>query len=367
MNSKDYKEYKKILHNTIVPPNLELIEQAEKYHELTDFIIQKMPKLLFRYRSCSELNFDALDNGIIWTSKAKGMNDDFDARICYDKTKIKQVINSYFNSDNSLKLFTEIKNSIELPKNIMTLPYAKELYQYIKNTSQEKLNQESLNFKNLLDKVLKKNIENLINILQDQLKFACFSENIGSISMWGLYANNGTGFALGYDFTNNNLNNCSVCNLKYNCKYRTLCNILPVNYINTRFDATEYIITLAQNTILTDLANKQGIEINNNLIIPFQDNFMTTKIALHKSIEWQREKEWRMFCDNKQLLNEEHTAIKKFPKAIYLGLNISPINEKILTSIAKEKNISIYKMIISPNNKQYKLTPKIVYKSINKK
>ncbi|MDE7430640.1 MAG: hypothetical protein K2N34_01790, partial [Lachnospiraceae bacterium] len=71
---------------------------------------------------------------------------------------------------------------------------------------------------------------------------------------------------------------------------------------------------------------------------------MLSKIAIHKSLEWKPEKEWRLFYTNTnpQSVNEVHSFMHKKPVAVYLGRKISAINEKILKDIAKEKGIECY-------------------------
>ena len=87
---------------------------------------------------------------------------------------------------------------------------------------------------------------------------------------------------------------------------------------------------------------------------------MATKIVLHKSNEWAPEKEWRMtfFCLSSGIQNQEYSFGIKKPVSIYLGRKIRPINQKILLSIAKEKDIPVYKMELAPNT--YTLKPKLI-------
>ena len=86
---------------------------------------------------------------------------------------------------------------------------------------------------------------------------------------------------------------------------------------------------------------------------------IATKISLHKSIEWEKETEWRMFCTSSndvEFNNEKHGFCKKKPERIYLGRRISPINEKILVSLAKEKGVPVYKMKLEDESSTYSLT-----------
>jgi len=366
MKNQVLKKYRELLESTIVPMNLSIEDQLKISAPLNNFILDNTPQKLFRYRACTELNFDAFNKKQIWTSRSINMNDDFDARIYYNKKIINAWINDFIISDKSFTILSKIQSGEELPDNILSLPYGPEFVKFIKKLSREQLQQGSTYFLNYINDNFLKCVNELIEVAQRTLKFACFSETIESVSMWGLYADNGKGFALAYDFTNNNLSDCSSCAKLWNeCIYPKKCHLMPINYSSKRFDATEYTIYLAQYKILQDMASIHNSTIPSqimNTIIPCPDNLLASKLSIHKSTEWNREKEWRLFCtsDDPKFHLEMHSYIKKSPTALYLGRNITSINEKLLTMIAREQNIPVYKMILPENNRQYKLVPKLL-------
>lgn len=49
------------------------------------------------------------------------------------------------------------------------------------------------------------------------------------------------------------------------------------------------------------------------------------------------------------------TKTKYKPSAIYLGRNISDINQKIFVDIAKEKDVPVYRMYIYDRSRKYSL------------
>jgi hypothetical protein len=113
------------------------------------------------------------------------------------------------------------------------------------------------------------------------------------------------------------------------------------------------------------VALKSGKFADDNAIYRFLNSFLNcpditigTKIALNKSEEWKFEQEWRLFCtavDGHQPLGDKHVCITKRPNALYLGRRITKTNEKILTMLAKEKNIPVFKMQLDDNNPSYEL------------
>lgn len=84
---------------------------------------------------------------------------------------------------------------------------------------------------------------------------------------------------------------------------------------------------------------------------------MFKKVALVKSNEWKKEKEWRMFFNTsiQELNNERFSYVYKKPSALYLGRKISELYQKVLVEIAKEKSIPVYKMDFNEKNRTYNL------------
>ena len=72
-----------------------------------------------------------------------------------------------------------------------------------------------------------------------------------------------------------------------------------------------------------------------------------TKAALYKSTQWQYEKEWRLFLNKDNSTGLSCLNIKVKPVAIYYGNDMSAINKKILSGMAKEKGIKEYQMYIT--------------------
>lgn len=367
MKKAEIKQYIQLLNETVVPSNLPMDEQIKLSKHLNDFLFKNTPKKLFRYRKCTELNIDAFDKGQIWVSRSIDMNDDFDARIYCNRGTIQNWIDNFFETDNSLKILSDIRNGKEIPDNILAQPYAAEFVGFIKQTTNDQLLKGAEYFKTFLNENFNACIDSLIEIAKRILKFACFSESIESPAMWGLYANDGKGFALCYDFTNNNFCSCYQCDkANKGCVSQKMCHLMPINYSGLRYDGTDFMIYLAQYKILQDMAWEHRFVIPPHIMntIIACDNFASSKVAIHKSTEWRHEKEWRLFCSSQDsnFNQEKHSAISKTPSAIYLGRNISQINEKILTRIANEKCIPVYKMVIPEDSRKYKLIPKLISK-----
>lgn len=92
------------------------------------------------------------------------------------------------------------------------------------------------------------------------------------------------------------------------------------------------------------------------------DQFMLTKILIHKAEAWQLEREWRLVCscNSSQYYDEQYSYAIKAPTALYLGSKISPVNEKLLCYLAREKDIPVYKMSTPHNSPQYRLVANLI-------
>lgn len=358
----DRENYKKLLHSISVPGALPVEEKNKRYKPIIDFLQTEIPSSLYRYRSCGELSFDAFSEDQLWFSKPKVMNDDFDALISYDEEVIKRQITENFqrafqivNAIRSGEIVGEI-----VPEPIkQVLPQMETVEKNILQTSAGDIQTRFAEGEQFFQKDAKAKLPPLSTLLQNTIKIACFSESIESGLMWGHYADNSCGFALAYDFRDFQYPNCGKYNIP--CSNGGAFNLFPVVYSEERFDATEYISWLWQQKMFHEIngfAEDQKALFKK--LFPCPDDFMATKIVLHKSNEWAPEKEWRMtfFYLDSDIQNQEHSFGIKKPVAIYLGRKIKPINQKILLSIAKEKDIPVYKMELAPNT--YALKSKLI-------
>ena len=159
-------------------------------------------------------------------------------------------------------------------------------------------------------------------LAQNSVRVCCFSEAENNntptnMPMWYHYADCYTGICIRYDMSTFNQDDLQRVRM------------FPVNYISNMLDSTE---------IFTD---------NNNI-------GFDTKIAMHKHSDWGYEKEWRFIIGN-GIVSDENANFK-FPSitAIYMGYKICVRNENILSNIAREKNIPLFKMTIKNGGVEFR-------------
>lgn len=353
---KERECFSEILRETIIPSNLDAYNQAIRYGKLQNVSNDILPKHLFRYRTCSELNIDAFDKDEIWASTADSMNDGFDTRIFANAQDVSKTIEKFLKKNLYKEQLLNIANAL--------LPYFSQfdsVKDQLNSISENSFAELSEIFRNVVIGDTADVMEVIPEIAQQTIKFSCFSEIITSPSMWGLYASDETGFALEYDSED-------FQHITFPNSLGRQCFLLPVVYSKNRYEVpTDYIMYLLQYRLVKNAFMHTGILEKNQvdvdmflsaaLICP--DVTIPTKISLHKSEEWAREAEWRLFCTSKDDIEFQKSkhgccCILK-PIGLYLGRRISQINEKFLISLAGEKNIPVYKMSLDDHSNTYNL------------
>ena len=352
--------FSRILNRTVVPSSLSVEEQERELEELEQFVSSNLPITLFRYRRCDERSIDAFYKDQVWASTSECMNDGFDARMYFDKKLVSQWQSQLF-SDESRKSLIENRD-IALPngRKFFDTFGMEGVFPRIESMSQEEMESITKAPWEELREDSAKIIQELARITQTSQKISCFSETIKSPAMWGLYAADETGFALAYEFEKCGFT--AVSDKGYSRK----CMIFPVIYGKERYQVPdEFIRYLLQYRMYYVMLEKSGLNacypevctsLLKSLLCP--DLFMSTKLSLHKSIEWEKEQEWRLFCsseNNFEFTRSKHGCFIKPPVGLYLGRRMSDINQKILTDIAKEKGITVYKMRLNDDSPVYDL------------
>lgn len=313
---------------------------------MLEYVYCITPSRLFRYRPCNEMQFDAFYNDKIYAVNAKMFNDPYDCLIQYNKDYLYNSIKTGTSIETIKVLRDSLKNGGKLPE-IWESLYGEERAKVIKdvicNATDEDLERQAITFevnkKNFFD-----NIDKILKQAEEHLRcntyIACFSETVKSITMWSHYANSHKGFVLEYNLKNLNYQ-CDTCAQNGNCKDRIIHNLYPIIYDNRRYDATSFV--------------EYYLGLSLGLNAQINDKMYYTKAALHKSPQWQYEKEWRLFLNKNNSTGLSCLDIKIKPKAIYYGNDISPINKKILREIAKEKGLKEYQMYIDTQSDRYSM------------
>lgn len=324
-------------------PDTSKEEFDRTFSPLLRFINNNLPARLFKFRGCTEYSLDAFEKDELWLSKASLFNDLHDSLFFFNKNDILGSIETMFSSGKILSIIESIKQG-QLPN-----PVLQNLMGGIFSSfDAQQLNDIALQsipgFSAFLDQCFHSAKEGI----RENTKMVCLSESIKSPLMWAHYAENNKGFALGYDFRDNEISQCSNCPNR-SCGNIKLATIYPVIYSDKRFDATSF----GQWHILQCLNAQMGLPTERT----YSDSFLFAKAALYKSNDWAYENEWRIICStpNQLIESQDRYPIKKRPMAIYFGCQIPDIYRKMLMHIADEKGIARYQMYVKDYSSEYEL------------
>ena len=344
--------FKKLFEETVIPETMPDEEQNILLERLCEYVNSIIPKQLFRYRECTERQFDAFCNDKIFAVNAQLFNDPYDCLIRYDKQYIYDSIEQGASKEHIKWLRDSLRKGEPFPEFITSL-YGEERTKILKaailNATDEEIEKNDLifgmsreEFFNEIDEFIFKNAE---SFTRQSSFIACFSETVKSITMWSHYANSHKGFALEYNLRNIQTK-CDNCSNKYTCKDRIIHNLYPIIYDNKRYDGT-YLVEYF-------LSKHMG------LLTKLEDVTFNTKVALYKSPQWSYEKEWRLFLNKQNSYGLPYLCTEIRPVAIYYGKDISAINKKILSNIAKEKGLKEYQMYIDVQSEKYTMKYKML-------
>lgn len=341
MNYRD--EFEKIIESIKISPNAPKEEVDRQFLPLIQFIGKNVPEQLYKFRGCAEYSIDAFEKDELWLSKAALFNDLHDSLLFFDKSAILDSIEKMFSSGAVPSVIEKIKQ-IQFP-NADLQNWVTEMFSSLDTKQLTDIVWQSVpGFSQWLDQCFTFAKDGI----RERTKMVCLSESIKSPLMWAHYADNHKGFAIGYDFRNNEITQCSNCPNR-SCTDIKLGMIYPVIYSDKRYDATRYGQWIVQQ------------QINRIIRIPteelYDDGFLFTKAALYKSNDWSYENEWRMTCSTPNLAVEQKDRypIKKKPIAIYFGSQIPDFYRKMLMHIADEKGIPRFQMYVKNYSSKYEL------------
>lgn len=313
------------------------------FSPLLQFINSNLPEQLFKFRGCTEYSLDAFEKDELWLSKASLFNDLHDSLFFFNKAEILSSVEKMFSSGAIFSMIESIKQG-QLPD-----PALQDLLVNLFSSFDAKqLNDIALQSLSGFSAFLDQRFYSAKDGIRENTKMVCLSESIKSPLMWAHYADNNRGFALGYDFRNNEITQCSNCSNR-SCSDMKFATIYPVIYSDKRFDATSF----GQWHVQQYLNAQMGIPTEKD----FSDSFLFAKAALHKSNDWAYENEWRIICStpNQSIESKDRYPIKKRPVAIYLGCHIPDIYRKMLIHIADDKGIAKYQMYVKDYSSKYEL------------
>ena len=331
MNNKR-AEFKELLDKTIVKNYDSVNSYENQIQNLRSFVHNIIPEKLYRYRKYNQDTIKDLKTFIIRPSSPQFFNDPYDCQIFIDKNEIFEKIQNA-NFKYYISKWLELNPNFE---NLLSLAQKKSLSEAFDQSNQNLAITFKL-FLPMFNKMVDEAIYQSLALIKQITKICCFSEDVKSPLMWAHYTDSHKGFAVEYDFRNYSTP-CVSCQNK--CSQEHYESLFPIVYSIEKFNAKDFLSEYMLQIFMSNFSK--------NLFIPKDDILAIYKIFLHKSLDWEYEKEWRFIsmCQN-------HPGIKVKPSAIYLGCKMEQSNRNELCSFARENNIPIYQMYINFSQKEY--------------
>lgn len=315
----------------------ENLEQDRK--QLQEKII--LPRYLFRYRSVSSNNLDALRTNRLYFSSANYYDDPFDTFLHIDFRRIKDEFESNFKSDAAIEqLAIGMKHFISGHEN--------ELPEVFVNAVTDPIQLKALSQNDLINSFLAY-VMDIRNEIRKNTWSVCFSENGLNETLWLKYADQYKGYVLMYDLDNVENLHCGKMDKCKNCgifQYGTP--LYPVAYSDEPYDATAFARFV--------LGQKLSQQVNFPLPPFLKDDLSKgitlwecEKTTLLKKLCHQYDEEWRMIlpCSMNPPIMREWV-----PAAIILGLRMNPSEKNLVIALAREAGIQqIYESYINIDNK----------------
>ena len=325
-------EFKELLDKTIVKNYDSVNSYENQIQNLRSFVHNIIPEKLYRYRKYNQDTIKDLKTFIIRPSSPQFFNDPYDCQIFIDKNEIFEKIQNA-NFKYYISKWLELNPNFE---NLLSSEQKKSLSEAFDQSNQNLAITFKL-FLPMFNKMVDEAIYQSLALIKQITKICCFSEDVKSPLMWAHYTDSHKGFAVEYDFRNYSTP-CVSCQNK--CSQEHYESLFPIVYSIEKFNAKDFLSEYMLQIFMSNFSN--------NLFIPKDDVLAIYKIFLHKSLDWEYEKEWRFIsmCQN-------HPGIKVKPSAIYLGCKMKQSNRNELCSFARENNIPIYQMYINFSQKEY--------------
>jgi hypothetical protein len=296
-----------------------LLKAPGAYQDALSLKAQHYPLSLFKYRSVTARNLDALQRDYVWAGAPKTMNDPYDSYCKADWSRLARMIGRK-NLRASLAKFEQFVPKFS-DEDIARCeagddPLTEAMRLFLERTGGEYAAKASA-IMEVFANVTQKNIIELTastaEMARMAAKVASFSTVGTDVTMWAHYTDNHKGYCVEYDFRTLPPNDMRLRHL------------YPVLYAPSMVDATfmfEPAITMGPN----DLTVRWPIVVSS-----------------YKSESWRYEKEWRLI----------HTAgptgagialLVPPARSVYLGLEIEAPDVVKISAIAKSKGAKIFRM-----------------------
>lgn len=337
-------------------------ENEDKFWEIySQRFSSLIPNIFYKYRICSEQNFEAFSDDFAWFSTPDEFGDIVDSTLNTDiESELKELEKDP--QKHIRKISIAIINCMLAPYGQtvdekmldLVLPLFNEngevkpddakrfLNNYVPEYAGDKYASQLVNATQLSNQQnIKDAVKGFLNVYLDFNKkirkdsFAySLAEEKDNLAMWETYAQGATGFCIEYEFPNNTF-----------LGQRMILNLFPIYY--GQKEPIKFFDILVRG-----LQAKQQV---NGITYEDYANWFLSSFTKDNSYSFQ--KEWRIVFTREMGGNKQSFP---FAKSIILGEKISDINKDRLIGLAKGKGIKIYQRKLSASGAKV-ITEEILY------
>lgn len=303
---------------------------------------------LYRYRSASEYNFDALLHNVMYASTPNILNDPLDSPITYDLDKLyKRLIKrESFVGKYAEQIFPASYEKKD-PSSFNSYKEYEDYYQSISVDSYKK----TINSKNAV--IVKAFINQLaIDVLyavRECFGIVSFSLSCANSVMWSHYASNYSGFVLRYHLLSMNQIVNEVADSNYFLKqFNGICGLHKVNYVSVDqiIDGTDLMYEL----ICKRMAKKYEYKDMMDFLITTKYQDLLLQLLTTKDRSWEYEQEVRLIYPREDMWMSLHNITgdknKQFfkvsdhysPNGIIVGANMSSVHKAVVGYYCLQNN-----------------------------
>lgn len=326
-------------------------------------------KKLYKFRACTEDNFDTLEENCIWMSPGDSFPDLFDCTINIDFVRNQKEIETWLNTEFPVLCF-ELSKKLCEDRGIV-IPYSHDDFlEYTKtcldeegnpiadreeaflraHASPEELAQMEyiLEQLKLLRRLFAKHensalaaITDVINQVRTRMRSRmlvyCMTEHYDNHSLWENYGGNYSGFCVEYDFSR-------YTSLAFS-DYKNLVFLFPITYRQTKpyFDIVPFFDGAIRENLYSDSSWQTDPGLNADLNMQLY----------YKRKEYSFEREWRFSIKNEG----NNKQFFPFVNAIYAGKDISHEDLNRLFVIAEKLSVPVYQQKLNRHGNGFEYAP----------
>lgn len=311
--------------------------------------------MLYRFRSDSEYNFDALLKNEMFAATPNILNDPLDCPITYNPDKLyKKLLRRKNFAKKYAKLIFPSSLEKREPSSFESYKEYQSYYDSIYQEARTKL--FDCKYASVVKGYICALATKIIYKVRECFGIVSFSLTYGSGVMWSHYASNYKGFVVAYNLLEFNETVNTLIEKDYFLKqFREMCGLYKINYVSTEeiVDGTDLMYEI----ICKNMSNKYKYNEMMDFILETKHKDLLIKLLTTKDKSWDYEKEVRLIFPREELRHSLYNlfgnAIPQYfkisdcyyPNGVIIGSNMSNVNRAAVGNYCLNNKLVILQRI----------------------